>query len=112
MEQSGNQVQQCRLTNPIRPQQCDHFATIRLEREVVEDLSLAVAECNVCGFEDRRHYANLLLRFRRYRNAGPPINAVSIPTGNSVGETAVRATVSATTRNAAPPIAASGRSRK
>src|SRR6185503_4276752 len=41
-------------------------------------------------------------------NSGAPINAVIAPTGNSRGAMIVRATVSATITNTAPPSAAAG----
>lgn len=44
----------------------------------------------------------------KYRKKGPPHNAVIIPTGNSVGATAVLASVSAKIRKIAPDNVAAG----
>ena len=58
--------------------------------------------------EGERNERDQLLRTSSHRKNGPPIMAVTTPTGISTGESIVRATRSHATRNAAPKSADAG----
>jgi len=82
-----------------------HLRCCRHERYDAVGNRLARAEHRHTGEQRRQRYARLN---SSHKNTGPPMTAVTMPTGSSTGASTVRATRSQPMRNAAPNSADAG----
>src|SRR5690606_33660701 len=139
-ELAREEAQQRALARAVGPDEPDHLPRLDPQRDAVEGrgtvpVGRRVAGGDVDGLErpaarvrrasrrGRRDPALLAARpaharpegcrarLSSPRKNGPPVTAVTMPTGTSTGAIAVRARRSASTMNAAPHSAATGRSR-
>src|SRR6185503_5605916 len=104
LEDARQQTDERRLTAAVRADHADDLAGGDREAHAVEHGSAPVVVTEPLR-RDRRRHASACTRLRRRSQMknGPPRRAVTTPTGSSAGASAVRATVSAATRNVAPP---------
>ena len=102
---AGDGAQQAGLAGPVAPDQHHPFAGGDGQVGGVDDRH--AVEAHRRGFE--ADHAASPRRPEHHREERCADAAVTTPMGSSAGATAVRATMSATTRNAAPNNADSGR---
>src|SRR5690606_2947728 len=115
---AGKEPQQRALPRAVRPDESHDLARHQLERHADERGSgrlpvvRGVARRHVHCRQHPGHGAPaatpLRERLRSHRKNGPPVNAVTMPTGTSTGAMTVRAKRSASTMNPAPQMRATG----
>jgi len=100
------------LARAVRPDHDQKAPARELEIHAIEHCGRAERVSHSAGDEQRLVHDGILASSRRSstRKSGPPTSAVSAPTGSSTGASTIRASVSATTRNAAPASAEAGTS--
>src|SRR5439155_25774242 len=102
-----------RLAASVRTDHAEDLPGQEREADRAENLARAVAERDRVRLEERGHpSARRRSRCRRERKKGPPVSAVTTPTGSSAGPSIVRASVSAQVRKAPPPRNEAGRRRR
>src|ERR1022692_2622583 len=103
----GYRTQQCRFPGAVRPDQADPLPGGDREADRVKRDRAAEPHPHV-GYRD--HAKSCLARRDRSTNRknGAPTAAVMTPIGTSAGAWTVLAAMSASTRNAAPPIMEAG----
>src|ERR1022692_2802360 len=99
--------QEGRLSRAVRPDQADPFPGGHCDADRVERHGAAEPDPKII---DRDHAKSCLARRDRSTNRknGAPTAAVMTPIGTSAGAWTVLAAMSASTRNAAPPIMEAG----
>src|SRR5262249_37993759 len=106
--QPSERVQQRRLASAIASQHGPTFAAPNRKIEAATDAPARDRYCETARLKQSRfgHRRSLA---SRYRNAGTPSSAVMTPTGNCVGATTSRESVSAMSSSAPPASTHAGR---
>src|SRR6185295_18375223 len=109
-EEPQQRTEQRRLAAAVRPEQAHDLARGKREAYIAADRMIRIAVAERDAFQSRGHCQLRRERTSCHRNSGVPTNAVSTPSGTSM-RAAVRASVSTSSRNAAPSTADTGNSR-
>jgi hypothetical protein len=103
-QEAAERAQDARLPRAVRPDEHHPLVRLDLEREAAHRFRAPEADGEVAQLD---HRIVLAERSTTAKN-GAPQNAVTTPIGSSAGDTIVRASTSASTRNPAPTTSDSG----
>ncbi len=101
-------TKQGRLPRAVRPDERDPLALRDVRVDAIDDRASAQLDRDAAQFERAHAEPPRVVRRTSAKN-GAPKKAVTTPSGISAGESAVRATTSASTRKPAPTITDNGR---
>ena len=107
---AGQGSQERALAGAIGTYDGEEFTGSYVERDIADENLVARTDLDSDGLQRTHGIPRAARPTSSQRKNGPPTSAVRIPIGNSAGATMVRASASASTRNAPPNSAAAGNS--